>query len=180
MARFSSALLITLDLADLTPAVPACGDDAPTTCTNNPDEIVACETCNSCSATSLNENCRPTSTMGQGQKALTGLIQCADVIERAWRPLMKWEIETASGTVTFSTWGHPTSIEWIGQGWFLVVDEEGSYWVKFEVQPTEPTPPVKRAAIRRGRMEAMGEADRRASRPQPDNSWKRHRSTQWR
>ena len=47
-------------------------------------------------------------------------------------------------------------------------------------EPEEVEAQPKFLPIRRGRMAHMGEAERRASRSKADNSWKRHRSTQWR
>ena len=108
---------------------------------------------------------------------------------RAHRQGISWCIQHQEYQLEFTSWGYPEVVELFascgGAGLYCSdSDGVGHTWQWSEdFQLTrigeEDGGPTK-MAIRRGRMEAMGEADRRASRPGPDNSWKRHRKSQWR
>jgi hypothetical protein len=89
----------------------------------------------------------------------------------------------------FMTWGFPDNVEMFsgpyGSGLWCWADDGTSYgygWessFKLSVIQDEDGGPTK-LSIRRGRMPHHGNEDRRASRVKADNSWKRHRQTQWR
>jgi hypothetical protein len=106
---------------------------------------------------------------------------------RTHRATLNWCILHQDFQLEFTTWGLPEFVELQREGRLYACDSDGlegpasDWFVDFKLTRIgeEDAGPCK-VAMRRGRMSHMGEHERRASRPSPDNSWKRHRSTQWR
>jgi hypothetical protein len=108
---------------------------------------------------------------------------------RTHRATLNWCILHQDFQLEFTTWGFPESVElWTTRGGELYCEDSdgilGAFYFWSEdfklTRISEEDGGPNKMAIRRNRMSHMGEAERRASRGKADNSWKRHRSTQWR
>jgi hypothetical protein len=120
------------------------------------------------------------------------LIQDEGVALDKWltkRENILWCIQHQEFQLEFGTWGFPEAVQlyanYWGQGLWMAdcdgLEGRGFQWnesfmlSKIQDEDAGPT----KLPIRRGRMSHHGNEDRRASRVKFDNSWKRHRGTQW-
>jgi hypothetical protein len=108
---------------------------------------------------------------------------------RVTRQMFKFLIQHENWQLEFELYGFPDFLQLYshnyGRGLYAISNDGDNYdWALYpdfvlSKIGDEDAGPTK-LPIRRGRMPHHGEADRRASRTKSDNSWKRHRGTQWR